>query len=221
MDEILRAPTVYFNLGPVAIDETIVGLWVVSAILIVAGIVLSKGFQWLPEGRQNAVEMLVESVDSFVVFIMGESRRFFTPFIGTLMLLILLANTAGIWSFGLVRPPSADANMTLGLGILVFLTINLYAIKAHGLVNYIKGFFQPFVLFLPMNLFGELAKPVSLGFRLFGNIFGGLVIGGLIYQAFPFLVPIPLHIYFDLFSGVLQTAVFSILTMVFISMAMD
>lgn len=221
MDEILRAPTVYFNLGPIEINETIIGLWVISAILIVAGIVFSRGFKWLPEGRQNAVEMLVEGIDSMVVFIMGESRRYFAPFIGTLMLLILLANTAGLWSFGLLRPPTADANMTLGLGILVFITINAYAIKANGLKGYIKGFFQPFVLFLPMNLFGELAKPISLGFRLFGNIFGGLVIGGLIYQAVPFLIPIPLHIYFDLFSGVLQTAVFSILTMVFISMAMD
>jgi F-type H+-transporting ATPase subunit a len=221
MDEIMRSPIVYFNLGPIEIDETIVGLWVISAILIVAGILLTRNFKWLPEGRQNAVEMLVEGVDSAVVFIMGESRRFFTPFIGTLMLFIVLANTAGVWSFGLLRPPTADANMTLGLGLIVFFTINFYNIKSHGLWNYVKGFFQPFVLFLPMNIFGELSKPISLGFRLFGNIFAGLVIGGLIYQSFPFLVPIPIHIYFDLFSGVLQTAVFSMLTMVFISMAMD
>ncbi|HBK85589.1 MAG TPA: F0F1 ATP synthase subunit A [Firmicutes bacterium] len=221
MDEIMRSPIVYFNLGPFEIDETIVSLWVISAILIVAGILLTRNFKWLPEGRQNAVEMLVEGVDSAVVFIMGESRRFFTPFIGTLMLFIVLANTAGVWSFGLLRPPTADANMTLGLGLIVFFTINFYNIKSHGLWNYVKGFFQPFVLFLPMNIFGELSKPISLGFRLFGNIFAGLVIGGLIYQSFPFLVPIPIHIYFDLFSGVLQTAVFSMLTMVFISMAMD
>ena len=221
MDEIMRSPIVYFNLGPIEIDETIVGLWVISAVLIAAGILLTRNFKWLPEGRQNAVEMLVEGVDSAVVFIMGESRRFFTPFIGTLMLFIVLANTAGVWSFGLLRPPTADANMTLGLGLIVFFTINFYNIKSHGLWNYVKGFFQPFVLFLPMNIFGELSKPISLGFRLFGNIFAGLVIGGLIYQSFPFLVPIPIHIYFDLFSGVLQTAVFSMLTMVFISMAMD
>ena len=221
MDEIMRSPIVYFNLGPFEIDETIVSLWVISAILIVAGILLTRNFKWLPEGRQNAVEMLVEGVDSAVVFIMGESRRFFTPFIGTLMLFIVLANTAGGWSFGLLRPPTADANLTLGLGLIVFFTINFYNIKSHGLWNYVKGFFQPFVLFLPMNIFGELSKPISLGFRLFGNIFAGLVIGGLIYQSFPFLVPIPIHIYFDLFSGVLQTAVFSMLTMVFISMAMD
>lgn len=221
MDDILRDPTVFFQLGPFEINETIVGLWVVSLILVGVGIWFSKGFKWLPTGRQNAVEMLVESVDSFVAFIMGESRRFFTPFVGTLMLFILLSNTAGLWSFGLLRPPTSDVNLTLGLGILVFITINTYAIKSHGLWSYIKGFFEPFVLFLPLNLFGELAKPISLGFRLFGNVFGGLVIGGLIYQAMPFLVPIPLHIYFDLFSGVLQTAVFSILTMVFITMAMD
>lgn len=221
MDDILSSARVFFKIGPIQIDETIVAFWVVSAIMIVAGILLARNFRWLPEGRQNVAEMIVEGVDSFVVFIMGESRRFFTPFIGTLMVFLFLANTAGVWSFGLLRPPTADANMTLGLGVLAFLTINFYAIKSHGLWNYIKGFFQPFVLFLPMNLFGELAKPISLGFRLFGNIFAGVVIGGLIYQAFPFIVPIPLHIYFDLFSGLLQTAVFSMLTMVFITMAMD
>ncbi|NLW17881.1 MAG: F0F1 ATP synthase subunit A [Firmicutes bacterium] len=222
MDDIMRAQTVYFNIGPFEVNETIVALWVVSLIMLVGGFLLTRGkFSWLPKGRQNAIETLVESIDSFVGFVMGDERRFFTPFIGTLMVLLLLCNTAGLWSFGLLRPPTADINMTLGLGLISFFLINGYAIKSHGLGGYLKGFVSPFFLLLPMNVFGELAKPISLGVRLFGNIFSGLVIGGLIYSAFPFLVPIPIHIYFDLFSGVLQTAVFSILTMVFIAMAMD
>lgn len=221
MDDILRAPTVYFNLGPIEIDETIIGFWVIAAILILVGVAFARNLKWLPEGKQNLAEVIVEGVEYFVVFIMGASNKFFAPFIGTLILLILLANTAGVWSFGLIRPPTADPNFTLGLGLLSFLTITIYAIKVKGIGKYIKSFFEPFFLFLPINLIGELSKPVSLGFRLFGNIFGGLVIGGLIYQAFPFILPIPLHIYFDLFAGTLQAAVFAILTMVFISMAMD
>lgn len=221
MDDVMRAQTVYFNLGPFEVNETIVALWVVAAIMVMAGVLLARNFSWLPKGRQNAIEMLVETIDSFVGFVMGDERRFFTPFIGTLMVLLFLCNTVGVWSFGLLRPPTADINMTLGLGLISFFLINGYAIKSHGLLEYLKGFVSPFFLLLPINVFGELAKPVSLGVRLFGNIFSGLVIGGLIYSAFPFLIPVPIHVYFDLFSGVLQTAVFSILTMVFIAMAMD
>ncbi len=221
MDSIMEAPKVHFQLGPVAVDETIVALWVIGGIMIVAGIILSRNFKWLPTGRQNAVEAFVEAIDSAVAFVMGESRRFFTPLIATLIVLLFLANTAGLWSFGILDPPTADINMTLGLGIFSFLLINGYAIKSHGLWGYIKGFFSPIFLLAPLNIVGELAKPVSLGVRLFGNVLSGVVIGALIYNAAPFLIPIPIHIYFDLFSGAIQTLVFTMLTMVFIAMAMD
>jgi F-type H+-transporting ATPase subunit a len=221
MDELLRAPTVYFTIGPIEINETVVSFWVIAAILVIGSILLTRKFSWLPKGRQNLAEMLVEGLSNFVAFVMGEQNRYFTPFIGTLILFILLANTTGIWSFGLLRPPTADVNMTLALGLISFFTIQGYAIKSKGLGAYLKGFFEPFFLFLPMNLFGELSKPISLGFRLFGNIFGGLVIIGMVYQRMGFLLPVPLHFYFDLFSGILQTAVFSMLTMVFITLAME
>lgn len=221
MEAAMQPQTVYFTLGPIEINQTIVALWVTAAIMIVGGIILSKNFKWLPQGRQNVVEFFVEGVDSFVVFVMGESRRFFTPIAGTLVLLLFLCNTAGMWSFGLLRPPTADINTTMALGLLSFFLINGYAIKNNGLWGYIKGFFSPIFLLFPINLFGELAKPVSLGVRLFGNISSGLIIGGLIYSAVPLLIPIPIHIYFDLFSGVLQTMVFTMLTMVFVTMAMD
>ncbi len=221
MDELLRVPTVYFQIGPIVIDETIVSLWAIMAIMVVFSIILTRNFKWLPSGRQNLIEMVVDGIASFVGFIMGEHRKGFTAYIGTIIIFILLANLAGLWSFGLLRPPTADVRTTLALGLLTFFGINYHAIKAKGLFKYLRGFLDPFPLFLPMNIIGELAKPVSLGFRLFGNIFGGLVIVGLVYQGLPFLVPIPLHLYFDLFSGLLQTLVFSILTMVFFSLAID
>jgi len=221
MDELLRAPTVYFNVGPIEINETIVSMWVVMAILILFSFISTRKFSWLPAGRQNLLEMIVEGLTNFVVFIMGEKGIGFVPYVGTIMGFLLLSNTAGVWSFNLLRPPTADVNTTLALGIMTFIAINFFSIKGKGILKYLRGFLDPFPLFLPMNIIGELAKPVSLGFRLFGNIFGGLVIMGLIYQAAPILVPVPMHVYFDLFAGVLQTLVFSLLTMVFISLAMD
>jgi F-type H+-transporting ATPase subunit a len=108
--------------------------------------------------------------------------------------------------------------------------------KSKGVFGYLKGFLEPFPALLPLNLMGELATPVSLAFRLFGNIVGGLIIMNLLYGALgglttsllginvPFLqvgVPAALHIYFDLFAGLLQSFIFTMLTMVFVSIAMD
>lgn len=221
MEQILRAPEVYFTIGPIEINETIVSLWVVMAILILFAIISTRKFSWLPKGRQNLLELIVEGLTGLVTFIMGERGIPFVPYIGTLAGLLILSNTAGVWSFDLLRPPTADVNTTLALGIMTAVLIQATSIRSKGLLGYLKGFMSPFVLFLPMNIISELATPVSLGFRLFGNIFGGLVIMGLIYQAFPILVPVPMHVYFDLFSGLLQTLVFTLLTMVFVSMAMD
>jgi F-type H+-transporting ATPase subunit a len=221
VEQILRAPEVYFTIGPIEINETIVSLWVVMAILILFAIISTRKFSWLPKGRQNLLELIVEGLTGLVTFIMGERGIPFVPYIGTLAGLLILSNTAGVWSFDLLRPPTADVNTTLGLGIMTAVLIQATSIRSKGLLNYLKGFLSPFALFLPMNIISELATPVSLGFRLFGNIFGGLVIMGLIYQAVPILVPVPMHVYFDLFSGLLQTLVFILLTMVFVSMAMD
>jgi F-type H+-transporting ATPase subunit a len=89
--------------------------------------------------------------------------------------------------------------------------------------GYIKGFFDPVPFLAPLNIIGELANPVSLSFRLFGNILSGVIIMGLIYQALGFISPLVtpvFHAYFDVFSGLIQTFIFIMLTMVFISGAM-
>ena len=86
-------------------------------------------------------------------------------------------------------------------------------------MGYFKGFFEPLWFLFPLNVVGELATPISLSFRLFGNILGGMIIMSLLYQVVPILIPAPLHIYFDIFSGVLQAFIFTMLTMVFISSA--
>ncbi|MGI6345072.1 MAG: F0F1 ATP synthase subunit A [Bacillota bacterium] len=218
ISELIQPARVFFTVGPIEINESIVSMWVVMAILIVASFVLTRNFSWLPKGRQNVVELVVDGITSFVVSVSGEERKGFAPYIGTIILFIFLSNTIGIWSFNLLRPPTADVNTTLALGIMSFGLIEGYGIKKNGLWGWIKGLFSPFFLFFPMNALGELARPVSLGFRLFGNIFGGLVIMGMLYMAVPFLAPAFGHLYFDLFSGVLQTFVFTMLTLVAISM---
>ena len=146
---------------------------------------------------------------------------------------LALAYIAGL--FGL-RPPTADGNTTMGLAIMTFVMIHFFGAKAKGPLTYAKGFLEPFAALLPLNIMGELATPISLSFRLFGNIVGGLIIMNLLYGAlgglstklmgisipiFQVGIPAILHIYFDLFAEILQSFIFTMLTMVFISIATE
>jgi len=148
---------------------------------------------------------------------MGGKGKKLMPYIGAVAIYIFLANISSL--FGL-RSPTADVNVTGSLAILTFVLTHTLGLKSKGL-DYIKGFFQPFFLFAPLNVIGELARPISLALRLFGNLLGGSIIVGLVSAAVPYIVPVPLHAYFDLFSSLIQTFIFIMLSMTFIGSAMD
>lgn len=220
MERALAGPQVVFELFGIPITETIVNTWIVMAIMIIAAYLVTRKFEKLPSGVQNAVEALVEGINDLTVMVMGEKGRSFAPYVGTILLFILLCNILGLFA---LWPPTADANTTIGLALITFFLVQYNAIKAKGFLGYLKSLlWEPIpILFAPINIISELATPVSLGFRLFGNILAGVVIMGLIYSAVPILVPVPLHAYFDLFAGILQSFIFTMLTMVFVSMAME
>ncbi len=118
------------------------------------------------------------------------------------------------------RAPTMDLNTTVGLAIVVAVVFIGTSIKRNGVLGYAKGFLDPVPVMLPLNIVGELAKPVNMSMRLFGNMFAGSVIMGLLYKAAPWVVPAPLHLYFDLFAAVVQSFVFTMLTMVHIQGAL-
>lgn len=224
---------VVFEIGGIPVTETVTVTWFIMAVLTFAAIVLTKNLKNRPSRVQIVTEAIVGGIRDLTISTMGEENEKFTPFVGTLLLYLAIANTVGV--FGL-RPPTADANTTLSLAILVFVIIHTFGCKSNGVKKYLKGFTEPFFLMTPMNLIGELAFPISLGFRLFGNILGGFIIMSLLYAALgsftdsllglsiPLLqigLPAFLHMYFDLFAGLLQSFIFVMLSMVFISMAMD
>ncbi|WP_297487246.1 F0F1 ATP synthase subunit A, partial [uncultured Cetobacterium sp.] len=114
------------------------------------------------------------------------------------------------------RAPTADLNTTVGLALLTTITFLGTSFKLHGVLGYLKGLIEPMPFMLPINIVGELAKPTNISIRLFGNMFAGMVVLGLIYKAAPMVIPVPLHLYFDIFSGVVQSFVFLMLSMVYI-----
>ena len=211
----------------VYITTTHVCLLIVMVVLIVFAIVANRAIKKAdptkaPTGFVNILELLVETVDNLVLSNMGRTLMpRFRNYIGVLFGFIIVCNLSGL--FGL-RPPTADYGVTLPLGVTTFVMIQYQGFKWNA-KGKIKGLFEPFFLFLPVNLISEFATPVSLSLRLFANILSGTMMMALIYGLLPKLAligwPAALHGYLDVFAGALQAYVFAMLTMVFIKNATD
>ncbi len=200
-------------------SETIISTWIIMAILIVLAIIVRiklNSFKEVPEsGFQNFIETIVDTMDSFVTSNMGEKYKYFGNWFFGVFAFILLSNLSGLFA---LRPPTADLATTAALALTTFVLIHFMGIVT-GKLGYFKGYLEPIFIMLPLNIVSEIATPVSLSFRLFGNILGGTIIMGLVY-ALPIYVrvgiPAALHIYFDVFAGCLQTFIFVMLSMTFI-----
>lgn len=208
----------------IGITTTIVNTWIIMAVLIILAIIVRsnlKNFTDVPTKFQNIVETIVEAFGGFTIMAMGEPNKSFAPFYGSMFLFILLSNLSGLVG---LRPPTADIATTFALSMTTFVMIQGFGLWKRGF-KHVKSLFEPMPLLFPLNFIGEISNPVSLGFRLFGNLIGGTIIMGLLYAALPkllqFGVPTVLHLYFDVFSGVLQTFIFVMLSMTFVSGAME
>ncbi|MCR4938068.1 MAG: F0F1 ATP synthase subunit A [Lachnospiraceae bacterium] len=175
----------------------------------------------VPKGLANIVEMIVELLDGIVKGTMGKHAGPFKNYIGSIFIFILFSNLSGL--FGL-RPPTADYGVTFPLGILTFTLITFNKFKYQKVSGVIKGLCDPWPFWLPINLIGDFAVPISLSLRLFANILSGTVMMSLVYgllSTIAYAWPAALHVYFDMFSGAIQTYVFCMLTMTYITSARE
>ena len=204
------------------ITETILATWIIMGLLIILAIavrIMLPRFEETPKGFQNAIEAIVETFDNFAVGSLGIKLMPLGCWFFMAFLFIFLSNISGLF---FLRPPTADWTMTFAFSAVTFILIQIMAIK-YKRGKYLKELMQPFPLFLPLNIIGELARPISLSFRLFGNVLAGTILMALLYNMAPyairFILPAALHAYFDLFSGVLQTYIFCALSVSFIGNA--
>lgn len=205
----------------VYITSTHICLVIIALILIVFAIVVNRKIKAAeasdtPGTLQNIAEMIVETIDNMVKGVMGTNAKRFVNYIGTLFLFVLLCNISGLVG---LRPPTADYGITLPLGLITFVLIHYNGIKKNKSKHF-TDLFKPNPILFPINLIGEIAVPLSLSVRLFGNVMSGTVLMGLIYgllKPYTFGWPAILHIYFDIFSGCIQAYVISMLTMVYIN----
>ena len=208
------------------ITTTHVCLLIVMLVLTVFSIAANRAMKnasEVPGGFQNVVELIVEMLDKMVHGVMGKSGDKFVNYIGTIFIFILFSNISGL--FGL-RPPTADYGVTLPLALLSFILIHFNQFKYQKPKEIWVDMCSPLPpwlpIWFPINVISELAVPVSLSLRLFANILSGTIIMALIYallSKIAYFWPGALHAYFDIFSGCIQTYVFCMLTMTYISNA--
>lgn len=228
--------TIPMPLQDLIISEAQVNSWLIMITIMGFCLFITHGIKddrrdW----RQMAAEWVIEKLDGLLENSMEEIfRASYAPFIGTILAISACSSLMSL--FG-VFPPTADVNVIAGWSILVFALITKNKLKA-GFGNYAKGFLEPIPVMLPMNILGEIATPISMTFRHFGNVMSGTVIATLIAWALqslsamvlgwlpgflgdiPFLqvgLPAVLSVYFDVFSGCIQAYIFAMLTMLNVS----
>lgn len=197
--------------------EVIVMTWIVIAVLIGFGILATRKREFLPRPFQIIGEMLVTQIYQLTEDAMDKKRaEKYGPMICALFLFMVLSNWLGVIPH--LEEPTKDLNTPLSLGIMGFVIAHYAGIKSKGFKEYAREYFQPMFFMMPLNVIGEMAKIVSISFRLFGNIMGGsiiiLVVSHLTYSL---LLPPFLNAFFGLFVGTIQAFVFTMLTIVYIS----
>lgn len=203
------------------ITETIVNTWIIIGILTIVGIVFRVGLrnpETVPKGLQNVAEFIVETVKNFVVSSVGPKLVFLAPWFFAIASFMLMSVVLSVIGF---RAPTADWVTTFAMALCTFILMIAMGIKFKGPVGYFKNFLVPAWPFMPINVIGELAKPVSLSFRLFGNMISGTIILALYNSLTPWWasigVPVLLHLVFDIFFGLLQTYIFVTISLSYVN----
>ena len=167
--------------GGINITQTTVSSLIVTVLLCWACVYLGKNLKKRPDGKQVLVEKGVMMLQNMVVETMGEHNVQWTPFIGTIFLSSICGSFIGLTGF--FRSTTADLSCTIVWALMVSVIIWYHNIKNNGFLGWLKGFTEPIVVMTPMNIISEIAQPVSMAFRHFGNVAGGGVITSLIYTS--------------------------------------
>ena len=207
-----------FHVGPVPITTVVITTWAILAILVAASWLGTRRMR-IDAGRaQAALEVVVETIENQIRDVVGRDPGRYTPLIGTLFLFIVVANLSAMIPG--VSPPTAHLETDAALAAIVFLSVHVYGIAAHGVGGYLKGFTKPNVLLLPLNLLGEITRTFSLTIRLFGNVMSHEIVIGVVLTLAGLFVPIPLMA-LAIVIGIVQAYIFTILATVFIGAAVE
>lgn len=222
----------YFGDGKIYITESTCYAVIVAVILAIVGIWMGRGLEKIPKGKQIVAEAIVSWVYNFVEENMGEEyKKTWSPYLGSLIIWLIFCNSLGLLG---LRPVTADINVTAGLALASFVIIQVSAIAKLGLKGRYHGLAQPYSFMIVMELISAVILPMTLALRLFGNIFGGMIVIDLWMHLMEYLsamlcsVPflrfgtvIPLNLFFDMFEPLIQAYIFTMLTTVNLKEALE
>ncbi|MBX4260739.1 F0F1 ATP synthase subunit A [Clostridium estertheticum] len=218
MDKIAPLFHIKFFGYSIGIAGSIFVQWCMIAVIAILCAIFTRNLKIIPDKKQNIIEMIMDFINNLVKDNMGEEYMGFVPYVATIVVFLSIANISGMVG---ITPATSDYSVSLALALITFFVVQWFAIKKIGIGHYFKGYAEPYAFILPINLMERVMLPVSLSFRLFGNITAGVVIIELAYKGLAglsgfaqFLIPIPLHFYFDLFDGLIQMVIFVMLTMI-------
>ena len=190
-----------------------------SVIVLVIAIAATRSLKVIPTGRlQNMIEILVEGLLEQIDNNIGPKGRQVAPLVITLFIFLLIANWVGLVP-GLTSPTS-DINCNLGLALMIILVVNVLGVKEKGFAAHFGHFLKPHFLFLPINLIEEIAKPVTLSARLFGNILAGEILIVILTKLVPYFIP-SIWLAFSVFVGIIQAGIFTMMSMTYLANALQ
>jgi F-type H+-transporting ATPase subunit a len=197
--------------------DTIAMTWIVIALLLTFGYFATRKKGIVPGPLRVMGELLYTIFYTLTEDALGkEKAKTYGPLICALFLFLVASNWLGVIPH--LDEPTKDLNTPLGLGLMGFVIAHFAGIRSKGLKNYLKEYFQPIFFMMPLNVIGELAKVISISFRLFGNIMGGSIIILVVsYLVYNLVLPPVLNAFFGIFVGTIQAFVFTMLTLVYIS----
>lgn len=211
MEEI--APRLVFSIFGIPVTDSVTTTWIVMLFILLLGWILSKGLSEHPSKIQSLLESIIEFYENIAVQIMGEEGKKFVPLAVSIGLFILFSNWIEIIPG--FNAPTRDLSTTIALAIVAVSSTYVVGIKRKGL-RYFKKYIEPNPIFLPINILEELVRPISLSFRLFGNILGEEIVIAILVMIVPLILPIPM-ILLGLFTGLIQAFIFSLLTLLYIA----
>ena len=197
--------------------QVILMTWIVIAVLLFFGVMITRRRGMMPHSMQVLGELLVGQFYQLTEDALGKAYdEKYAPLICSLFMFVVLSNWLGV--FPHLEEPTKDLNTPLSLGIMGFVIAHYAGIRSKGFKAYAKEYFQPVFFMMPLNVIGELAKIISISFRLFGNIMGGAIIILVVsYLCYSLVLPPFLVAFFGIFVGTIQAFVFTMLTLVYIS----
>ena len=211
------------NIAGIKIIAPIIYEWATMIFLIIASILLTRKMSTRnPSKIQTLIEMLYSFLEGLVVDNVGEEYSNFIPVLGTMFMMLFILDTSGMLGFS---EATSNLSVTAGFTIITFCIMHGNAIKKNGVKEYFKGYARPYVPMILLNLMELFILPLSLCLRLFGNMLAAAIVVGLVYSglnslnwACQLVIPIPVHLFFDAFDGIIQTIIFVMLTVMYMKL---